>query len=120
MNEHTVDLKTFIQLIVDQKDIETNLILDEGCTFDTDDPKPLIKVINYVINYLSQLSDSPLAISLDLMPDNYRLSFMAYTDKEELEAFSDQVGEALKDYNAAIDIKHEKGKYVQIILTFKR
>jgi hypothetical protein len=120
MTEHTVDLKAFVHLIVDSKDIEADLILDEGCTFETEDPKPLVKVINYVINYLSQSSNSPLAISLDLMPDNYRLSFMAYTDKEELEAFSEQVGDALKDYNAELELKHEKGKYVQIILSFKR
>jgi hypothetical protein len=120
MTEHTVDLKAFVHLIVDSKDIEADLILDEGCTFETDDPKPLVKVINYVINYLSQASDSPLAISLDLMPDNYRMSFMAYTAKEELESFSDQVAGALKDYNAELELKHEKGKYVQIILSFKR
>ncbi len=120
MTEHTVDLKAFINLIVDNKDIDANLILDEGCTFETDDPKPLVKVINYVLNYLNQLTDSSLAISLDLMPNNYRVSCMAYTDKEDLDPFSEQVGDALNDYNASYEIKHEKGRYVQIILSFKR
>jgi len=120
MTEHTVDLKAFIHLIVDSKDIEANLILDEGCTFETDDPKPLVKIINYVLNYLNQQTDSPLAISLDLMPDNYRVSCIAYTPKEDLEPFSEQVGSALTDYNASYDLKHEKGKYIQIVLSFKR
>ena len=62
-----IDLKLLIQLIDDQKDIETDLILDEGCRITAEDQAPLVKIINYFMNYLHALSNSPLQISLDLM-----------------------------------------------------
>ena len=55
MTENTVDLKRLIYMIKDTKNLNANLILDDGCVFDTADPKPLVKVINYIINYLEIL-----------------------------------------------------------------
>ena len=53
MSENRVDLKQLIMLIKDNKNFEANLILDEGCILMTEDPKPLVKVVNYIINYQS-------------------------------------------------------------------
>ena len=49
-----VDLKQLLQLINDQKGLDTNLCLDSGCVIDVEDKTPLIKVINYFLNYLHQ------------------------------------------------------------------
>ena len=100
-----VDLKKLLVLINDNKDVPANLILDEGCTFETEDPKPLIKVLNYLINYLSQLTKQPLEMALDLRSSDYLMSLMAYTDKTDLPAVSDQLDGALKDYNASLQFK---------------
>ena len=114
------DLKQLIYLIKDNKDFDANLILDEGCGIETEDPKPLIKVLNYIINYLNQLTSSPLEISLDLREKDYLLSLMAYSAVTELPEISDQLDETLKNYNASTNIIHEKDKYIQIKVSFMK
>jgi len=118
MSEARVDLKRLILLIKENKDFEANLILDEGCMLETSDPKPLIKVINYFINYLNQVSDQPLEISLDLRISSNLLSLMVYTDKQDLPSISSEIEDVLKTYKASMEQIHEKGKYVQIKLSF--
>jgi len=118
MSENRVDLKQLIILIKDTKNFEANLILDEGCTFMTDDPKPLVKVLNYIINYLGQLSEQALEISLDLRTSDHLLSLMVYTDKTELPAMSSEIDGVLKTYKATLEKIHETGKYVQIKVSF--
>ena len=118
MSENRVDLKQLIMLIKDTKNFEANLILDEGCTLMTEDPKPLVKVINYIINYLGQLSDKALEISLDLRTGDHLLSFMVYTDKTDLPAVSLEIDDVLKKYKATLEKIHGTGKYVQIKLSF--
>ena len=118
MSESRVDLKQLILLIKDSKDFEANLILDEGCTLMTEDPKPLVKVINYIINYLGQLSDQPQEISLDLRTGDHLLSFMVYTDKTDLPAVSSEIDDVLKTYKATLEKIHEPGKHLQIKVSF--
>ena len=120
MTEKTVDLKKLILIINDNKDINANLCLEEGCTFETDDPKPLIKVINYIINYLTHLTSQALEISLDLHTDKYILSLMAFTTEGDLPPLSNRLDDALQDYNASHELVHNTGKYVQIKLIFNR
>jgi len=113
-----IDLKNFIHLIKDNKDFEANLILDEGCILEAEDPKPLVKVINYLINFLKELSDRPLEISLDLRPQDYLLSLMVYTDKSDIPEVSEQLATALKTYKASLEKIHESGKHLQFKVTF--
>jgi hypothetical protein len=120
MSDNRVDLKRLILLIKENKDFEANLILDEGCVLETADPKPLVKVINYFINYLNQISDQPLEISLDLRSNDSLLSFMVYTDNADLPAVSTEVQDVLKNYKATLEQIHEKGKYIQFKLSFSR
>jgi hypothetical protein len=115
-----VDLKKLLILINDNKDVPANLILDEGCTFETEDPKPLIKVLNYLINYLNQFASRPLEISLDLRSADYLMSLMVYTDTAEFPPVSDQIGGALQDYRAKLEKVHEPGKYLQFKISFQR
>ncbi len=116
-----VDLKKLLILINEnKKDVPANLILDEGCTFETDDPKPLIKVLNYLINYLHQFARQPIEISLDLRSADYLLSLMVYTDSADLPPVSDQIDGALKDYKAKLEKIHETGKYLQFKISFSR
>jgi len=112
------DLKQLIYLIKDNKDFDANLILDEGCRIETEDPKPLLKSLNYIINYLKQITQSPLEISLDLRDKDYLLSLMAYSDVADLPEISTQLDETLKVYNATKDVVHENGKYIQIKVSF--
>ena len=120
MSEKLVDLKRLILLIKDNKDFDANLILDEGCKFTSEDPTALVKVLNYLINYLKQLSSQALEISLDLREKDFLLSMMAYTEQSDLPAMNDQVNDVLKDYNASVNKIHEAGKYLQFKVSFAK
>jgi len=115
-----IDLKLLVQLIDDQKDIETNLILDEGCRIEADDQAPLVKVINYFMNYLHALNNGSIQISLDLMGNSCLMSFIAYTDKDSIPEFSANLNDALKVYNAKYDHEHKVGSYVQVKIHFAK
>ncbi|MBN2424219.1 MAG: hypothetical protein JXR46_01895 [Calditrichaceae bacterium] len=120
MTENTVDLKKLILLINANKEINANLNLDEGCTFEAEDHKPLIKVINYFINYMETISSMPMEVSLELRGDQYVLIFLSYTDKSDLPPLSDKLSDALSMYKAKYVAVHEKGKYYQIKVTFQK
>lgn len=115
-----LDLKRLIQLIYDQKDVEAELILDEGCVINVEDQGPLVKVLNYFINYLSALTQGPLNIGLDLMGDQVLLSFIAYTAEASVPEISANVADALKQFNAKFDFEHKAGSYVQIKIHFSK
>jgi len=118
MSENRVDLKQLIMRIKETKNFEANLILDEGCTLMTEDPKPLVKVLNYIINYLGQLSDTAMEISLDLRTSDHLLSFMVYTDKIDIPAVNTEIDDVLKNYKASLEKIHEEGKYLQMKVSF--
>lgn len=120
MTENSIDLKQLIYLIDDNKELETNLILDEGCIIESTDPKPLVKVINYCLNYLGQLTDRPLEIGLDLRVEDCLLSMLAYSEKTDLPELSDKLNEALSPYKGQIEVNHNSGKFVQLKIAFKK
>jgi len=120
MTEKTIDLKQLLFFISDQKELDINLNLDEGCTFDTDDPKPLIKVINYIINYLARLTKQTIEISLDLLPEHFRLSMLVYTTTEQLPEISGNLQTALNAYKATFQLQHKTGQYVQATISFQK
>lgn len=115
-----VDLKRLIRLMVDQKNLEANLILDEGCYILVDDQAPLIKILNYLLNYLNNLSKTAMEISLDLVQDGSVLMLMAYTQKEDFSDLSTNLQAALSDYGARINITNKIGSYIQIKINFSQ
>ncbi len=120
MNQNSMDLKQLLYLIREQKDTEINLNLDEGCVLETEDPKPLVKVLNYLINYLAQVSERAIEISLDLLPENYRLSLLAYTANESLPEISPQLNDALQAYRANLKTDHHIGSYIKLTIIFNK
>ncbi len=120
MTENSVDLKQLIYLINSKKDMNANLILDEGCIIETEDAKPLIKIINYIVNYLHQLTGKELEIGLDLQSDAYLMNFMAFTDKTDLPEISSNLDDALQIYNAKKEVIFKEGELVRIVLKFSK
>ena len=114
-----IDIRKLIIMIKEQKGMDANLSLEFECFADHEDPKPLVKVINYLVNYLTPLTEKPIEISLNASRDGSVLSFAVFTEQTELPVLSDQLSGALKVYNASLDVKHQQGEYLQIILTFK-
>ena len=119
MADGQIDLKQLVHLIYENKDMAANLCLDEGCRIHAEDPKPLVKVINYLINVLKELTELPLEISLDLHDDGCTLGLMALNPKNEIPSVSEHLSEALETYQAALETVHEKERYLLFKLKFR-
>jgi len=121
MTQRTIDLKQLLYLIKENKaDMQANLILDEGCTISADDPKPLIKIINYLINYLHGLTTHPLEISLDLHADKCTLGLLAFVETKEFPPLSENLQSALQDFNASLEKIHEENRYLLFKVIFNK
>jgi hypothetical protein len=119
MEKESIDLRDLILMIKEQKQINANLALEFDCIIETDDVKPLVKVINYAINYSSQLTNQPLQLSLNTSMSGITIGLTAFTDSLDLPEINPQVNEALIPYNAVLEQKGEAGKYTQLLISFR-
>ena len=119
MEKEIVDLRDLILMIKEQKQMEANLALEFDCAIETDDVKPLVKVINYAINYIKQLSDEPQHISLNTSMSGITIGFTAFTTVADIPEINPQVNEVLKNYDALLEQKGESGKHIQLLISFK-
>jgi hypothetical protein len=120
MEKESFDLRDLILMIKEQKQIDAKLALEFDCNIETDDVKPLVKVINYAINYIRQLTDQSLQISLNASMRGYTLSFTASIVLLDLPAINPKVNEALLPYNAVLEQKGEPGKFAQLLISFRK
>jgi hypothetical protein len=119
MEKETVDLRDLILMVKEQKQMNANFTLEFDCVIETDDVTPLVKVINYAINYINQLTDKPQEISLNASMRGITIGFTTFTELLDLPAINPQVSEALVPYNAILEQKGEPGKYTQLLITFR-
>ena len=119
MDLKTIDLRNLLMTINEQKQLNANLALEFDCIIETDDVTPLVKVINYTINYVSQITDQQLQLSLNASMSGLIIGFTAFTDSQDLPEISPKVNEALAPYNAVLEQKSEPGKYIQLLIEFK-
>lgn len=119
MQEKTVDLRTLIKSIAEKKELNANLSLEFDCTLQTTDHIPLVKVINYIMNFLSPLSENKMEISLNAAEESYIMSFIVATEKSDIEPINEQVKTVLADYHGTLTLVHEPGKYVQLQIKFE-
>jgi len=115
----SIDLRDLLLKIKEQKQMNANLTLEFDCIIETDDVMPLIKVINYCINYISQLTDQQQQISLNASMSGITIGFTAFTSTTDLPEINPQVRETLIPYNAMLEQKGETGKYIQLLVSFK-
>lgn len=120
METETIDLRDLILMIKEQKQMDANLALEFDCVIEAEDVKPLIKVLNYAINYINQLTDQPQQISLNASMSGITIGFTTFTAITDLPEINPQVNEALVPYNAVLEQKGEQGKYVQLLIVFKK
>jgi hypothetical protein len=113
-----VDLRELMQKIKQQKNMNANLALEFDCTIETENPTPLIKVINYIINYIAPLSDKAIEIQLNAQMSGILLSFSVFSEQTTFPPLSEQIADALSEYNATLQVKKEEGKYFQILIVF--
>lgn len=118
MAESNIDLGALLKFVVENKKIKSNLKIDQNCSVNAKDPKPLIKILNYLINYLMQSSKDPIDISLKVQKDSCLLCFIISTEEQQLPPISEKLNQALLPFNAAMRIVFEKGMYAQILIHF--
>ena len=118
MEIENVDLRDLIIRIKEQKQIDAELTLEFDCRIETDDVMPLVKVINYAINYIIQLTEQPLHISLNATMRGYTIGFTAFTDTPDLPEINPKVNAALLPYHADMAQKGEPGKYAHLLISF--
>jgi hypothetical protein len=115
-----LDIGDTLFQIKKHKKFEASMHFEEKCIVETDDPKPLIKVFNYLINYLKLMVDGKMDISLTVQESSYLLTFIIMTDDAELPPLSDNLDETLQIYKAKKKIVFEAERYLQIILEFTK
>lgn len=120
MAAEVIDLRDLMMKVQEMKKMSANLALEFDCVIEVEDINPLVKVINYSINYITQLTEQELQISLNQSMSGITLSFTAFTETTELPAINEQVIDALKQYQGSIELKSEPGKYAQLLILFKK
>ena len=106
-------------MIQEKKQANVNMALEFDCKIDATDITPLVKVINYAINYIGQITDQQQQISLNASMSGITMGFTAFTSEPNLPPLNNHVAEVLEDYNAIIEKKGESGKYAQLLITFR-
>lgn len=114
-----IDLRDLIMMIKEKKEMNANLALEFDCKIEVEDYKPLVKIFNYAINYISQLASDVMQITLNASMSGYILVFMAATNASDFPTVSEQLEAALSDYNATIELGGEAGKFVRLKMTFE-
>jgi len=115
-----VDLRDLMKMIQEKKQMNANLELEFDCIIEVEDINPLVKVINYAINYISQLSDQQMHITVNATMSNITLSLTTFTDKETLPPLNQQAKDMLQPYSATLELKNEVGKYAQLLIIFTK
>jgi hypothetical protein len=113
-----IDLRDLILMIKEKKDLNANLALEFDCKIEVSDLKPLVKIVNYVVNYISQLASDTMQIALNASMSGHVLVFMASSQATEFPVISEQLVDALKEYNATIELGGEPSKFVRLKMTF--
>jgi len=115
-----VDLRNLMMTIQEKKQMNANLELEFDCVIEVEDVTPLVKVINYAINYITQLSDEQMQISVNATLSNITLGFTTFTSKETFPPINQQAQDLLEQYSASMELKSEVGKYAQLLIVFTK
>lgn len=114
----SIDLRELILLIKQNKGFDSHLCLDIGCVIESNNSKPLIKAINYIINYMKEAGEGEIQIDLDSHYSKHQLVFIVHTDQQTLPKPSNQLQSIMTAYNGTIEWIFEPEKYAKCQLTF--
>jgi hypothetical protein len=120
MEKEIIDLRELMKMIKEKKGMDATLAMEFDCKIEIEDIEPLIKVINYAINFISQLAEQPMQISLYAGNKVHTLVFTTFTSQSEFPPLSENASQALEPYQATISFDSEPGKFAQIKLAFPR
>ncbi|MBL7960492.1 hypothetical protein JNL27_09675 [bacterium] len=113
-----IDLRELILLIKQNKEFDSHVCLDLGCSIEGHNAKPLVKTINYIINYLKEAGNGEIQIDLDSHHSKHQLVFIVHTGKQTLPPPSDQLQSIMNSYYGTIQWIFEPEKYAKCQLSF--
>jgi hypothetical protein len=116
----SIDFKKLLIRINDEKDLHADLCLDLDCTITVDDPKPLVRSLNHIINYLSAITNAPLRIGLSAQKDSFVISFLAHPLHTSAQAFRQDLAEILREFGVSMVVKIRQREYAKVLLTCAR
>ncbi len=115
-----INLKQIIEWVYSDRLPHAHLCLDLGCTLTFQDPKPLARIVEDVIEYLQSISNEEIQIDLDAHNNKHQLVFIIHTDKDRLTALPRNTMDAVKQYRGEWCTEFEPRKYFKIQITFKK
>jgi len=115
-----VDFRNLMMTIQEKKQMNANLELEFDCVIEVEDITPLVKVINYAINYITELSEEQMQISVNATLSGITLGFTTFTSKETFPPINPQAQDLLQQYSASMELKSEVGKYAQLLIVFSK
>ena len=116
-----LDLRDTIKMIEEAKpDMKLGLSLEFDCFVEAEDPKPLIKVLNYLINFTNQYTDETIQISLNVSMDSIILNIVAQTNVAEKPEINTQIPDVLNDYAGKIQYDFKPNEFIMMLITFAK
>jgi len=119
MGTQIYDLRDLIMMIKEKKGLDANLSLEFDCRIEADDITPIIKVINYAINYVQQLTEQQMQISLNAGVNGLKIAFTASTEAAAFPEINPQVKQTLEENDGKLELDGEPGKFVQLQILFE-
>lgn len=117
----TLDLRDVMKMIAESKpEGALGLSLEFDCKIEVDDPKPLVKVLNYMCNFLAQNAPDGeiVQVSLNASADKLLLNFAAKTKMAEKPELNSQIPDVLKDYDAEVQYDFTPNEFAMILVSF--
>ncbi len=120
MKANIVDVKRLLLWINEEKQVGAELCLDLDCKIAAFDHRPLVKVLNHLINYLRSLTDRPLQIGLSAHREYFVISFLAVNVASEIPPLSPGVAEVIGQFGGTLEFASEPGRFARVLLKFQR
>jgi hypothetical protein len=113
------DLRDLLLMIKEKKGVNANMTLEFDCKIEAEDIKPIVQGINYAINYVSQLTEQEMQISLNAGVNGLKIAFTASTSKDVFPELNPQVVALLEENEAKLELDGEPAKFVQLLILFE-
>ena len=113
-------LREWIIALHEKKRFPAHLCLDTGCTLVVEKIKPLVIVLNALVDHLRSVSTQEIQIDLDAHQNKDQLVLIVHTQRMEKPVLSDTITEAMREIGAEFYEEFVPQQYLKYQLTCLR